>query len=96
MLRILYNSPEFTNWAKVLRLLQESFSYREARKDPPGSRPWLDVRGLVRKTRQETVLLAFETNSLVVHVFLKSRSKCLYLEKWRFLRLVAVAVLRAP
>jgi hypothetical protein len=66
MLRILYNSPEFTNWAKVLRLLQE------------------------------TVLLAFEINSLVVHVFLKSRSKCLYLEKWRFLRLVAVAVLRAP
>src|SRR5262245_60211240 len=71
----------FSDWAKLLRLLQESFAFMDERIDPPSSVHRLTPASLAAKSREESLFLATDQDELVGCVFASWRGDALYLSK---------------
>ena len=79
--RIVVAPPDFADWAGLLALLHANYAYMAARIDPPSSLLRMDVAQFEKKSRDETMILAFEGQRLVGCVFAALREDRVYVGK---------------
>jgi GNAT superfamily N-acetyltransferase len=79
--RIVVAPPDFSDWTGLLALLHANYAYMAARIDPPSSLLRMDAAQFERKSRDETMILAFDGQRLVGCVFAALREDCVYVGK---------------
>jgi GNAT superfamily N-acetyltransferase len=80
-MRIVVSPPEFSDWASLLALLRSAYAYMDARIDPPSSLLRMDAEQLEAKSRDETLILAFDDRRVVGCLFAALRADCVYVGK---------------
>ena len=79
--RIVVAPPDFSDWAGLLALLHASYAYMAGRIDPPSSLLRMDAAQFEQKSRDETMILAFQGEHLVGCLFAALREDCVYVGK---------------
>lgn len=72
---------EDTNWQALLRLVQDSFAYMEARIDPPSSMHRLTVENIARHAREQEIWIVGPPEVPHACMFLTEKPDCLYVGK---------------
>jgi ribosomal protein S18 acetylase RimI-like enzyme len=80
-IRIVRAGGEFSDWAGLLRLLQDAFAYTDGRIDPPSSLHRMTPASLAAKAQEESLFLATEEGALVGCVFARRQEGSLYVSK---------------
>lgn len=70
-----------TNWAALLRLVQQSFAYMDGRIDPPSSMHRLTADSIAKHTRDQEVWIIGSPKAPVACVFLTEKPDSLYVGK---------------
>jgi len=80
-LRIVVAPREFDDWPALLALLRSAYAYMEGRIDPPSSLLRMSAEDFARKSRDETLILAWDGARLVGCGFAALREGCVYVGK---------------
>lgn len=81
MITIAEKPQDFDAWQELLELLRMSYAYMDGRIDPPSSLHRLDAASLAEKSEQETLLLAWDGETLAGCCFLREANESFYIGK---------------
>jgi GNAT superfamily N-acetyltransferase len=79
--RIVVAPKDYSDWAGLLALLHANYAYMAARIDPPSSLLRMGAAEFEKKSRDETMILAFAGERLAGCLFADLRSDCVYVGK---------------
>lgn len=79
--RVFVAPADFADWAALLALLRESFSYMASRIDPPSSLQKMGIAELRAKASAESLIVAVDETGLVGCAFAAVKADCVYVGK---------------
>jgi GNAT superfamily N-acetyltransferase len=79
--RIVVGPRDFRDWPGLLALLHANYAYMAARIDPPSSLLRMDAAEFEKKSREETMILAWAGERLAGCLFAALREDCVYVGK---------------
>ena len=72
---------DFAAWEALADLVRGAFEYMNGRIDPPSSLGAMGVADFIKKTQEETLIVAQINNQLIGCAFAAIRDDCVYLSK---------------
>ncbi len=81
MIRVVAAAADFSDWAALLRLLQQAFAFMDGRINPPSSLHQFTLESLVAKSRAETLFLAMDGDEVLGCIFARPQGDALYVGK---------------